>query len=106
MENTIFEAAKFLEWFEENMTKLDISLESKSDLSNVLYHYASFIDKNKPTDKQKRKKEEIISSIKTRIGDEYRKHQTLDWQEIAARKIYGTYFDGQNNLLITAVDGE
>lgn len=36
-------------------------------------------------------KETIISGIKQRILDEQRKHQNLDWAEIAARKIYSTY---------------
>jgi hypothetical protein len=35
-----------------------------------------------------RDKEKIIASIKQRILDEHRKHKTLDWAEIAARKIY------------------
>ena len=36
-------------------------------------------------------KEDQIASIKQRIIDEYRKHKTLDWAEIAARKIYSTH---------------
>ena len=36
-------------------------------------------------------KERIIASIKERILSEHKKHQTLDWAEIAARKIYATY---------------
>jgi len=37
-------------------------------------------------------KEQIIAQIKQRILDERRKHSKLDWAEIAARKIYATYF--------------
>ncbi|MEY2701922.1 MAG: hypothetical protein RLY43_555 [Bacteroidota bacterium] len=33
----------------------------------------------------------IIASIKQRILNEYRKHGSLDWAEIAARKIYRTH---------------
>jgi hypothetical protein len=36
-------------------------------------------------------KEEQIASIKQRILDEHRKHKSLDWAEIAARKIYSTH---------------
>lgn len=36
-------------------------------------------------------KEQVIASIKQRILDEQRKHKTLDWAEIAARKIYSTH---------------
>jgi len=36
-------------------------------------------------------KEQVISSIKQRILDEQMKHKTLDWPEIAARKIYSTH---------------
>lgn len=38
-------------------------------------------------------KEEVIKSITQRIKDEYRKHKDLDWEEIAARKIYSTHFE-------------
>ncbi len=37
-------------------------------------------------------KERIISGIKQRIIDEHRKHKDLDWPEIAARKIYKSYY--------------
>jgi hypothetical protein len=33
----------------------------------------------------------IIASIKQRILNEYRKHGSLDWAEIAAKKIYRTH---------------
>ena len=36
-------------------------------------------------------KEQVIASIKQRILDEQKKHKTLDWAEIAARKIYSTH---------------
>lgn len=36
-------------------------------------------------------KEQVIAIIKQRILDEQRKHKTLDWAEIAARKIYSTH---------------
>lgn len=42
--------------------------------------------------------EEIIKLIAGRIHDEYRKHPTLEWHEIAARKLYSQwkeYFDNQ-----------
>jgi len=42
-------------------------------------------------------KEEIIASIKQRILDEYKKHNTIDWAEIAARKIYATHFVTKKN---------
>ena len=64
MENTLFDAGKFLEWFEENMSKLDMPLHTKSSLPGILYHYADFLEKNKPTNKQKIRKEQIVSSIK------------------------------------------
>lgn len=41
-------------------------------------------------------KERIIQSIKQRILDEQRKHSSLDWAEIAARKIYATFQDYQD----------
>jgi len=37
--------------------------------------------------------EEIVSLIKGRIMDEYRKHPDLDWQKIAATKIYEQWFE-------------
>jgi hypothetical protein len=39
-------------------------------------------------------KELAINLIKGRILSEYRKHQTLDWTEIAARKIYTSIKEG------------
>ena len=33
-------------------------------------------------------KEDIINCIKNRITTEYDKHKRIEWQEIAARKIY------------------
>lgn len=39
------------------------------------------------TDKELINQERLISDIKNRIFDEYRKHKKLDWPEIAARKI-------------------
>ncbi len=104
MENTLIDAGKFLEWFEENVTKIDMPFCKKISLPGLLYHYADFVEKNKPTEQQKRRKEEIISSIKNRIESEQRKHQKLDWAEMAARKIYSTYFDNENNLLINPVE--
>lgn len=100
MENTLIDAGRFLEWFESNITKLDMPFCKKASLPRLLYHYADFLEKSKITEKHKSTKEEIISSIKKRIESEQRKHQNLDWQEIAARKIYSTYFDAQNNLSI------
>ena len=38
--------------------------------------------------------EEIIQTIKHRIESEYRKHEDLDWAEIAARKIYAVLWYG------------
>lgn len=40
--------------------------------------------------------EEAIELIKGRIMDEYRKHQTLDWSNIAARKIHSQWFEYYN----------
>lgn len=106
MDNTVFEAGKFLEAYEKNMSFLNVPVELKSSLPSVLYHYADFIEKNKPTEKQTRKKEDILVTIRQRILDEQRKHPSLDWAEIAARKIYKTYFDGENNILIKALEGD
>lgn len=36
-------------------------------------------------------KEKQIASIKQRILDEHRKHKSLDWADIAARKIYSAH---------------
>jgi len=38
-------------------------------------------------------KEEKIKSIRQRIHSEYRKHHTIDWMEVAARKIYSEFFN-------------
>lgn len=38
-------------------------------------------------------KEEKIKSIRQRIHSEYRKHHTIDWMEVAARKIYNEHFN-------------
>ena len=35
-------------------------------------------------------KEKTIQIIKERIISEHRKHKTIDWEEITARKIYAT----------------
>ena len=37
------------------------------------------------------KKEKIIQQIGQRIKDEHRKHPTLEWWDIAARKIYSSH---------------
>ena len=44
-------------------------------------------------------KESIIAGIKQRIIDEHRKHKDLEWEEIAARKIYGSYFPKKPRLV-------
>ena len=36
-------------------------------------------------------KEKIIETIKLRIKSEYSKHKTIDWEEIAAHKIYNSF---------------
>lgn len=38
-------------------------------------------------------KQQAIALIKGRIIDEQLKHSNLDWQEIAARKIYSQWFE-------------
>lgn len=45
-------------------------------------------------------KEAAIALIKCRIIDEQRKHPDLDWQEIAARKIYPALFDFGQPLIV------
>ena len=42
-------------------------------------------------------REQIIQGIKSRIESEYRKHEDLDWMEIAARKIYVSYVFNPKN---------
>lgn len=44
-------------------------------------------------------KEQAIALIKGRIEDEQRKHPDLDWQEIAARKIYSALLEERMNIL-------
>lgn len=38
-------------------------------------------------------KQIIISLIKQRIIDEHRKHKSINWEEIAASKIYSLLFE-------------
>lgn len=42
-------------------------------------------------------KPEIILEIKERIEAEYKKHKSIDWTEIAAKKIYSTLFPVVDN---------
>jgi len=42
-------------------------------------------------------KEEIVKLIAGRIENEMRKHPTLEWQMIAASKIYSQWFEFLNN---------
>jgi siroheme synthase (precorrin-2 oxidase/ferrochelatase) len=66
--------------------KIDNFFNSKT--SEELYELSlkyGFLENNIP------QKNEIIQSIKQRIIDEHRKHKNLDWEEIAARKIYDSY---------------
>lgn len=44
-------------------------------------------------------KELQIKLIAGRIEDEYRKHSTLDWQQIAARKIHSQWFEYYTNQI-------
>jgi hypothetical protein len=44
-------------------------------------------------------KEKEIAYIKQRIIDEHRKHQRLDWPEIAARKIYAAHMTERNKWM-------
>ena len=37
-------------------------------------------------------KDDIITIIENRIKDEHRKHPTLEWEKIAAHKIYSSLF--------------
>lgn len=46
--------------------------------------------------KDKQTAEEAIELISGRIMDEYRKHQSLDWAKIAARKIHSQWFEYYN----------
>lgn len=49
-----------------------------------------------------RNKEEVVSSIATRILDEHRKHKALgkeDWVRIAASKIYSAHLQPVEDLL-------
>lgn len=41
-------------------------------------------------------KEQIIAMITQRIKDEHRKHPLINWQEIAAAKIYDSFISNQS----------
>ena len=43
-------------------------------------------------------KEEIVALIESRIKSEYRKHKTIDWEKIAALKIYSNLYSINNEL--------
>jgi phage host-nuclease inhibitor protein Gam len=44
-------------------------------------------------------KQKVIDLIAGRIIDEYRKHQLLEWNKIAAAKIYSQWFDFLNEQI-------
>lgn len=45
-------------------------------------------------------KEQVIKLIAGRIRDEKNKHPNLDWEEIAATKIYEQWFEYYQNEII------
>jgi hypothetical protein len=49
------------------------------------------------------KKDEIIERIKIRIKKEYTKHKSIDWELIAAKKIYNEFIFNNNKYGICPV---
>jgi hypothetical protein len=105
MENTVIEAKKFLDNYEEINGELNLSDELKEKFFQILYGYANVLTKYKLTDKQRIRRNIILSDIRQNIIAD-NKHPRLDSADVAARKIYSTYFTGENSVLVTAIEGD